>query len=410
MKMKNTASLLCSGQVLLQWLWPLKLQQTLTLLTMAVGSLTLAATFFIGGGALESLWKDLDRLMGNRIDVYPAPGVNDIMLKKRPSVDLTAEDLEYVKSKLPPAKYVVPMFFSRGRVKSRASEMVAQLEGIVPELLKDELYRPIKGRSFSTAAMEGRVMECLLTQSAAKILNINLESSPFLLVEKEKFKAVGIVPNPPDTDSRFSTRVILPYTSAQVLFGTPGKIDIITVSWSKPEHMDKMVKALTAALDECRAPGGYYLSSSIFKIKRGHGIVNKFILYGTLQAFFAIFIASIGIISVMLANVVHRTREFAVRIAMGAGHKELSTLILIESITMGLIGATAGILLAIPVSPLLINALATNIPGASQLDFTINLKGIISPLLVCGLCSLLAGIIPALRVARMDILSAIRAE
>ena len=133
-------------------------------------------------------------------------------------------------------------------------------------------------------------------------------------------------------------------------------------------------------------------------------------LYGTIQAFFAIFIASIGIISVMLSNVVHRTREFAIRIAMGAHHKELSLLILIESVMMGLLGALVGIFLAILAAPFLIKVLATRIPGTSNLYFLVNWKGLLFPLIVCGFCSLLAGIIPALRVTRMDILTAIRAE
>ncbi|MCP4221390.1 MAG: ABC transporter permease, partial [bacterium] len=204
--------------------------------------------------------------------------------------------------------------------------------------------------------------------------------------------------------------VILPYITAQVHFGTPGKIKVITVSWSNPQDMDRTVKALTHALDTCRAPGGYYLSSSTFKIKRGHGIVDKFMLYGSAQAFFSIFIASIGIISVMLSNVVHRTREFAIRVAMGANHNELSMLVLIESVAMGIIGATAGIILAVPTAPLLIGVLSEKVAGTGQLEYLINIKGVLFPIAVCGLCSLLAGIIPALRVRKMDILTAIRAE
>lgn len=404
------APLFCFGKILQRWLWPPKLQQTLTLLTMAVGSLTLAATFFIGGGALNSLWKDLDRLMGNRIDVYADVGPNDIMLKKRPSADLTNEDLEYVKARIPWAKYVVPMFFGRDRIRSRSGSMIMQLEGIVPELTGDILYLPLEGRTFSESAGKGVVMECMVTASAARTLDVHLTHAPYIMIGRERFKVVGIVSDPPDTGSRFSNRIILPYITAQVHFGTPGKIGVITVAWKDPQDMDRTVETLGQALDQCRAPGGYYLSSSVFRIKKGRNIVNKFMLYGTAQAFFAIFIASIGIISVMLSNVVHRTREFAIRITMGADHKELSMLVLTESVLMGVLGAAVGILLAIPVSPMLIGILAERIPGTSQLEFLINLKGVLYPLVVCGLCSLLAGIIPALRVGRMDILTALRAE
>jgi putative ABC transport system permease protein len=253
-------------------------------------------------------------------------------------------------------------------------------------------------------------MECLITEAAASTLSITLSDSTYIMVERERVQVVGIVPNPPDTGPRFANRIILPYITAQVHFGNPGEIRVISVAWKTPKDMDRTVNALKNALDRCRAPGGYYLSSSTFKIKKGQGIVNKFMLYGTIQAFFAIFIASIGIISVMLSNVIHRTREFAIRISMGAHHKELSLLVLVESVLLGLMGACIGILLAFVASPFLIKVLATRIPGTSNLEFLINWKGLLFPLLVCGFCSLLAGIIPALRVTRMDILTAIRAE
>ena len=202
--MKNTkiAPLVCFVKILHHRLWPPKLQQTLTLLTMAVGALTLAATFFIGEGALNSLWKDLDRLMGNRIDVYPDVGPNDIMLRKRPSADLTNDDLEYIKARLPWAKYIVPMFFDRARVRSHSNSMIMPIEGIVPELTKDVLYLPLKGRSFSTPGQKGVIMECLVTESAAETLQIDLVDSPYIMIRQERFKVVGIVPDPPDTHAR----------------------------------------------------------------------------------------------------------------------------------------------------------------------------------------------------------------
>ncbi|MCP4221343.1 MAG: hypothetical protein GY765_42350, partial [bacterium] len=173
----RVARLFCSGQILFRWLWPPKLQLILTLLTMAIGSLTLAATFFIGDGALNSLWKDLDRLMGNRIDVYADVGPNDIMLKKRPSADLSNEDLEFIKAHIPWSKYVVPMFFDRAEVKSSTGGMIMQLEGIVDQLMQDELYRPLKGGTFSLAGRRGAVAECLITEAGAnRVLTMDLHA------------------------------------------------------------------------------------------------------------------------------------------------------------------------------------------------------------------------------------------
>lgn len=128
------------------------------------------------------------------------------------------------------------------------------------------------------------------------------------------------------------------------------------------------------------------------------------------DALFCILVASICVINVMLSSVVRRSREFAIRIAMGARHRDIVLIVLAESFSYGIIGSILGIIGAGLISPLICDLLSTKIIGASSLQPSFGLRGLIIPVRVCGLSSLLAGVIPALRTLKLDILPVLRAE
>jgi len=406
----TVANLVCLLKIVSRWIWPPKLQPILTLLTMAIGSLSLTATIFISSGALQNLWKDLDRLMGNRLDILADTGPNDIILQTRPSADFSVRDLEYLKEQTPWAKYIAPMFSARKEAKSSSAALFMEVDGIEESLEKEELYVPLRGRGFSEAARNGMMLECLATETAAASLRLPFPETSYIALGPQRFLVVGITPDPPETEIRFRNRIVLPYRCAQIYFGDVSRIKFIVVAWQKPQDMEKTVEAVTRALDQCRGPGTYYFSSSKFKIQSGQRIVNQFMLLGSAQSFFLIFIASMGIVNVMLSNVVRRTKEFAVRLVMGADHKDLSLLMLLESFILGIAGAVTGIALAIFVTPAITHILSSRIQEATNLQYSLSIKGFLYPILVCGLSSIIAGLVPAWRAGRLDLLSSLRAE
>lgn len=388
----------------------LRLQRVLTLLTMAIGSLTLAATLFTREGALKNLWRDLDQLMGNRVIVYPDAGPNQILLQRRPSSAITKEDVEYLKSHMPDARYVVPQYFGRVQVESRSERRYMPVDGITTELEQEFAYQPVSGAGFSLAADRSLVWECMLTGSAAKVLGVRLENKPTIRVGNHRFHVVGIVTDPPEADKRFQARVIVPFSSARYLWGQPGVVETIVVAWRDSTKIESTIGQLRAALDECRAPEAYYLSSSQFAIRKRRNIVSNYVVLGLTQSLFCILVASLGVVNVMLADVVRRAREFAIRISMGARHGDIVIIVLLESFLLGLFGAIIGIVAAALISSPLCNFISSRIPEASQLIPDISVKSMVIPLLACSLSGLAAGIIPALRTRKLDILKVLRAE
>lgn len=396
--------------VLRGWFWPMRLQTVLTIITMSVGSFALAVTVFVGDGALSSLWKDLDQMMGNRLDVYPDVGPNDSIYKKRPYVEFTETDVQALQKQLTAVKLVEPMFNGRMRVFGNMNAHVLQIDGIGSGLQKEPMYLPVKGRGFSTVGASGLVMECMLTETAARLLKIDLKSEQRVAAEQDELTVVGIVSDPPETDMRFSTRMVLPYATAKSLWGELDKISTIVVCWNSPEDSLQTVTAIQEILSRTRGPGTYFLSSSMFKVNKGRSIIDKFMLFGTFQALFSILIASIGVINVMLTNIVRRSQEFAIRITFGASLRELSLLVLVESLLLGIAGALIGILLAILFTPQLAMILSSNIREIEGLKYSFGLRGFLLPLAVCAFSSIFAGITPAIRVTRLDTLSSLRSS
>jgi putative ABC transport system permease protein len=152
------------------------------------------------------------------------------------------------------------------------------------------------------------------------------------------------------------------------------------------------------------------LSSSIFKVAKARTIISKFMLYGTAQALFIILVAAVGILNVMLADVTRRTREFAIRLAFGASHRDIFIIVLSQSCLVGLIGSSGGVLLSVFLSRPVAQLVAAQIPQAAQAQPSITLVGVLLPLGVCTACAFLAGLLPALKVRRLDVLASLRQE
>lgn len=402
----------CLFQMVAHGVFSLQLRQILTFVTMAIGSMALAATLFAGEGALKLLWADLDRLMGNRVLVNADPGPSGKLLAQRPWVDFTLSDYECVRRALPveDVRYVAPRFFGRAHVSHFDKGQFMAVDGITAVQEQDQGFTPFNGQPLSAKAHDGKVMECLITRYAAEILAIQPGDAATIRVDAHRFSVKGIISDPPESDRRFQCRVIVPYREAQMLWGYPDRMETLVVSWQRPDKMASTIEALKGALDRCRGTETYQLSSSDFRMRKRKNIVSNFVALGMAQALFCILVASIGVVNVMLSNVVRRSKEFAIRIAMGAPHKDIIYIVLAESAMIGVVGALAGILTAVVAAPPLCALISTKIPEASQLQPYFSLKGILIPLFVCGLSGLLAGIIPAIKVGQLDILKMLRSE
>jgi putative ABC transport system permease protein len=116
-------------------------------------------------------------------------------------------------------------------------------------------------------------------------------------------------------------------------------------------------------------------------------------------------IACANVASLLLARAVTRRREVAVRMAIGAGSARLLRQWLTEAVILGVLGATAGLIVANWGAPILYGL---GIPDT--VDLALNPR-VLALTLATGLATgLIFGVVPALQLIRMDTLSALRDE
>jgi len=117
------------------------------------------------------------------------------------------------------------------------------------------------------------------------------------------------------------------------------------------------------------------------------------VLFGAVG--FVLLIACFNVASLMLARSTSRTREFAVRVALGAGRSRLIRQILTESILLSIIGGALGLLLAQGIRRAALRVLPTEMPRAADIHTDSHL--LLFTVVISLLAGILFGLAPALK-------------
>jgi predicted permease len=116
----------------------------------------------------------------------------------------------------------------------------------------------------------------------------------------------------------------------------------------------------------------------------------------------AILLAGLGIYGLLAFTVSMRQQEFGIRIALGAGHGDIFTMVLRQGAYLAMIGLLPGLALAYLAARLLESLLA-GVQPADALTFSV-------AVCLCLITTLLGTLVPALRAVRADPSAVMRAE
>ncbi|MBY0503432.1 MAG: ABC transporter permease [Bryobacteraceae bacterium] len=125
-----------------------------------------------------------------------------------------------------------------------------------------------------------------------------------------------------------------------------------------------------------------------------------------LQILFAVvaivlLIGCANLANLLLARTASRRREMAVRLALGAGRWQLVRQMLVEGVTLALVGGAAGLLIAAWATPGLLTLVELG-PNPIALDATVNARVLGFTFLVSLLTAILFSMVPAWAATRVD--------
>ena len=131
------------------------------------------------------------------------------------------------------------------------------------------------------------------------------------------------------------------------------------------------------------------------------GEVRPFLLLLLAAVGFVLLIACANVANLLLARSTGRTKEFAIRAALGAGRGRMVRQLLTESVLLGLGGGSIGLLIAAWGTKLAIKALPDALPRAEEIH--VDGRVLVFTFAASLLAAFLFGLIPAWKTARAEI-------
>ena len=205
-------------------------------------------------------------------------------------------------------------------------------------------------------------------------------------------KADLYVPIGEETDPHFFNRDSFWGTDAIALL-KPG----VTLEQAK-EDMKRVNAGLAQAYPDVDAK----IKANIFPLKEeivGEMRPVLLVLLGAVG--FVLLIACVNVANLLLARSSSRQREFAIRIALGAGQGRILRQLLTESTTLAVLGGALGLLIAKWGTSAALAAVPQSVPRADEIG--IDLRVLLFTLGVSVLCGIVFGLVPAWRSSHRDI-------
>jgi putative ABC transport system permease protein len=248
----------------------------------------------------------------------------------------------------------------------------------------------------------------------------NVEASYSVISHQLKLKIVGVTDLDPESmRGQFRARVFLPLQLAQDLHVLqPGNIRDTTRAFSStPQYSTVGVKVKSAkdvpAVEEAIKKMGFNTLSLVDatrSLRQFFAILDLFLgIFGSL----ALAVASIGIVNTLVMAILERRREIGIMKAIGASDTDVKRLFFAEAGVMGVAGGAFGVALGWTIGRLI--NIGTNIYLKRQ-SFPPEQIWATPWWLVGGaigfaiVVSLLSGLYPAARAARLDPVQALRYE
>jgi putative ABC transport system permease protein len=172
----------------------------------------------------------------------------------------------------------------------------------------------------------------------------------------------------------------------------------------RPE-LDTIARRLSKAFPATDKGLTFFVSAEADRLRKA--LVPTFLLLGGVGLVLMICCANVS--GMMLARAEARRREIAVRLALGAGRGRLLRQLLTESLVLALTGGALGLVLTswlLRVQP----ALMPPGPFVMRSDFRVDTPVLIFALAVTMLAALIAGLAPALKASKTDLISTLKGE
>jgi putative ABC transport system permease protein len=398
-------------------LWHHKMRTGLTLLGMVFGVGAVIAMLSIGEGA-EQEALDLIDSMGMRNVIVNAKIMDAEQQKeiRSHSIGLSRRDLEVATETLSfveqsSAEKKIKAFIVIGN--SNISD--ASVYGVTPSYFKLSGFKTSIGALFGEKEDIGFEQVAVLGSYTAEILYPEQDPIGQLIkVNHVWLEVIGVLENKSLNKEEFEgvklggekNRVFIPLRTAIKKFKFPqlsDEIDSFKIQVSKATEPNLAAIAVNHLLNQRHGKADDFEVIVPAKLMEQHRETRRiFTIVMSAVAGISLLVGGIGIMNIMLATVLERTKEIGLLRAVGARQKDIKNLFMVESFTVAAVGGVLGIILGYIIA----QVIAFYADWAVGFSFT----AIFLSVGVCALVGLTFGLYPALKASRMDPIEALQRD
>ena len=331
-------------------------------------------------------------------------------IRRRPRI--TARDAEAVAAALPEAKAIS---MQSGWPTPQADVIWRNntlgdvpIFGVTPSYQEVQDYRIAEGRPLTDVDLAQRQPVIVVGAEVATKLFENVQAvGRDVRILGERYTIVGVIqPKGRVLGQSFDAFVLMPLNRFEMLYGRRATT---TISVKMAEATD-VAPAMARAEEAMRIAHGLRPGEdNNFSVETADALVNFWktltrVLFSVIPAVVAIGIVVGGIVimNIMLMAVNERAREIGIRKAVGATRGDISRQFFVETITLSSLGGAIGVLGGW--------VFAVIIAFASPLPARVSYWSVLLALALGATVGVLFGVYPARRAARLDPITALRAE
>lgn len=397
-----------------------KLRTLLTMLGMIFGVAAVVSMLSIGAGAQQQMMAFIEQLGVRNLIVEAKEAVNwpDLQKVRKFSPGLTFRDWRVIKANTNGIVETSPRKrFTPTKMLPKPQRDLPIVYGVEPNYLRIGGLQVVAGRWFHAQENDHAAPVCVLGDGARAGLYGNQEAlGQYVKVNEQWFHVIGVVA--PQLTMQGSNSA-LPTQDLNNLLYVPLYTALDRLEDTNSELKDEIDGIYLQML-----PSVDILSTA--EVVRGilnntHGGARDFSVVAPAEllaeqkrtqrifevvmvaiASISLLVGGIGIMNIMLAGILERTREIGVRRAVGARRVDIVRQFLIEATLISIVGGLMGIVFGFGMSRVI-----ALLAGWSTI---VTFSSILLAFLVSVSVGLIFGTYPALKAARLDPAEAIRYE
>ncbi len=397
-----------------------KLRSLLTMLGMIFGVGAVVAMLSITAGAQKEMMSFIDQLGVNNIivEAHEAVDRNELQTVRAISPGLTFRDFRAISENVSGLVAITPRKrFKPQKLLPKTANEIPLLIGVLPNFVEINSLKLVEGRFFSDEENRSSSPVCVLGEGAkVSLLGYDPAVGKYIKVNDSWLQVIGVLTPQTTGDadvegaqaSNRNNLIIAPLNTVMRRFEDNTsylKDEIDGIYMKVGQNIDSIetsnvVRAILTATHKDAGDFTVIVPAGLLEQRKQTQMIFNIVMICI--AGISLLVGGIGIMNIMLATVLERTREIGIRRAIGARQADIVRQFLTEAVLISIAGGLIGIIFGVTLSKIIASA-----AGWSTL---VTSSSIAVAFGVSVFIGLLFGIYPAVQAAKLDPIEAIRYE